>query len=280
VKIALIGNSKGRFESVYDSRAMSRLATLGECSPLLGKGDFAKNEEFLRGCEYAFSTWGMPVLSREELERWLPNLKACFYAAGSVQDFARPLLSRGVRLSCAAAANAIPVGEFTFSQICLAAKGAFAAQKYYRLFRAASYKASRGAPGNYKIKVGLLGVGAVGALVAERLKTVDAEVLAYDPFLPREQAEELGVRLVALENIFTDGDIISNHLANKPEHAALQAALKARLDAARKAAGDEFLPEKNYLERFNIAPEKLREPGEKSARKKTSAKKSPEKKKR
>ena len=70
------------------------------------------------------------------------------------------------------------------------------------------------------------------------------------------------------------------NLANKPEHAALQAALKARLDAARKAAGDEFLPEKNYLERFNIAPEKLREPGEKSARKKTSAKKSPEKKKR
>jgi phosphoglycerate dehydrogenase-like enzyme len=54
-------------------------------------------------------------------------------------------------------------------------------------------------------------------MVAERLKTIDAEVLAYDPFMTREKAECLGLSLVSLEEIFKRCDIISNHLANKEE---------------------------------------------------------------
>jgi len=215
MNIALLGNSK--FSSVYDETAMERLASLGKCSPVLGKHDFAKYEAFLQTCELAFSTWGMPSLTEDELHRWLPSLKYCFYAAGSVQEFARPLLERGVRLSCAACANAVPVAEFTFAQICLAAKGAFAAQKYYRFARPVSWKAGRRAPGNYRLKVGLLGVGAVGSLVAERLQSIDAQVYAYDPFLSAERAARLDLTPTSLEKIFTECDIVSNHLANKPE---------------------------------------------------------------
>ncbi|MCL2509004.1 MAG: hydroxyacid dehydrogenase [Oscillospiraceae bacterium] len=217
MKIALLGNSKHRFNSVFGAEAMSRLSALGDCSPLLSKGDFPAHGEFLRECEVAVATWGIPPLSADELSQWLPNLRACFYAAGTVQGFARPLLERGVRLSCAAAANAVPVAEFTFAQICLAAKGAFPAQKYYRLALPLAFQKSRGAPGNYGLKIGLLGVGAVGALVAERLKTIDARVLAYDPFLPAERAAELGLSLVSLKELFAECDVISNHLANKPE---------------------------------------------------------------
>ena len=46
----------------------------------------------------AFSTWGMPELTEDEISRYLPRLKILFYAAGSVQDFARPFLRRGVRV--------------------------------------------------------------------------------------------------------------------------------------------------------------------------------------
>jgi len=217
MNIALLGENKSHFAGVYDETAMGRLQALGSCSPVLGKRDFPEHREFLQGCEIAFSTWGMPALSEEELRRWLPNLKACFYAAGSVQGFARPLLKQGVRVFCAAAANAVPVAEFTFAQICLAAKGAFAAQKYYRAALPFAWRASRRAPGNYRLQVGLLGVGAVGVLVAERLQTIDARVLAYDPFLPAERAAQLGLELTGMEEIFARCDIISNHLADKPE---------------------------------------------------------------
>jgi len=217
MNIALLGESKHNFSRVYDEAAMRRLHALGECSPLLDRKDFENHVDFLRSCEYAFSTWGMPALAEEELARWLPNLKACFYAAGSVQAFARPLLGRGVRLACAASANAVPVGEFTFAQIILAAKGTFAAQKYYRRALPLSWKASREAPGNYRLKVGLLGIGMIGALVAERLKGIDAQVYAFDPFLSKERAGQLGLEFASLEKIFAECDVISNHLADKPE---------------------------------------------------------------
>jgi len=217
MNIALLGSSKGNFNLVFDETAKDRLKDLGECSPLLDKHDFPAHEAFLRDCDVAFSTWGMPELSEEELARWLPNLKFCFYAAGSVQGFARPLLTRGVRLSCAAAANAVPVAEFTFAQILLAAKGTFAAQKYYRIALPLAWRRTRRAPGNYNLKAGLLGVGVIGTLVAERLQSIDAQVFAYDPFLSPERAAALGLTLTSLEEIFEHCDVISNHLANKPQ---------------------------------------------------------------
>ena len=217
MNIALLCNSKKTFASVYDKTAMARIAALGDYSHVLDKGDFAAHEAFLRDCEIAFSTWGMPALSEDELARWLPNLKACFYAAGTVQGFARPLLARGIRLSCAATANAVPVAEFTFAQILLAAKDTFAGQKYYRRAWPRAYRITRHPIGNYGLKVGLLGVGAIGSLVAERLQTIDAQVLAYDQLLPPERAAALDVTPASLEEIFAQCDVISNHLANKQE---------------------------------------------------------------
>jgi len=62
----------------------------------------------------------MPEFTEDEIKTYLPNLKAIFYGAGSVQSFARPFLNCGVRIFSAWAANAIPVAEFTVAQIILA----------------------------------------------------------------------------------------------------------------------------------------------------------------
>jgi phosphoglycerate dehydrogenase-like enzyme len=72
-------------------------------------------------------------------------------------------------------------------------------------------------PGNYKVKIGLFGLGAIGSMVAEKLKDIDGTVYAYDPFVKAEKAESLGVKLADPETIFRECDVISNHLANKPE---------------------------------------------------------------
>ncbi|MBR3819361.1 MAG: hypothetical protein IKJ41_09475, partial [Clostridia bacterium] len=107
--------------------------------------------------------------------------------------------------------------EYTFAQITLAAKGYFQAAKYYRILPVRSLAFAQSSTGCFGCKVGLVGLGAIGRMVAERLKALDVEVYACDPFVSEETAKKLGVTLVDMETLFSECDIISNHLANKPE---------------------------------------------------------------
>lgn len=167
---------------------------------------------------YIFSTWGMPVFTEEEIRRCFPNLRAVFYAAGTVQAFARPFLACGVQVFSAWAANAVPVAEYTVAQIVLANKGFFQNQRDYKAGDRARAEAHfHGHTGNYRVRVGLIGAGMIGSMVAERLQAYSAEVLLFDPFLSEERAERLHVRRVTLEELFSQCDVVSNHLANNAQ---------------------------------------------------------------
>ena len=73
-------------------------------------------------------------------------------------------------------------------------------------------------PGNYEIKVGIIGAGMIGKMVIERLHTLEkTEILVFDPFLPEDKAAELGVVKCDLPTLFARCDVISNHLANNPQ---------------------------------------------------------------
>lgn len=165
--------------------------------------------------EAVFSTWGMPSLTREEIDRFLPNVREIYYAAGSVQSFARPWLEKGVRVLSAWQCNAVPVARFTVGQILLALKGYFRTVQLQGS-RDAARAMARHYPGSYEAKVGLLGCGAIGSRVAAMLQGMDVEVLVFDPFLPDARAKELQVRKTTMEEIFASCDVISNHLANLP----------------------------------------------------------------
>ncbi len=217
MKIALLGNSQYNFSRVYTDEVMKKLSSLGELSPRISKENIKNYKEFLNGCEIAFSTWGMPCFTEEEIREYMPDLKMLFYSAGSVQAFAKPFLNCGVRVFSAFAANAVPVAEYTFSQIVLATKGFYQASKRFRLAFPSAVKFGNSTPGNFGTKIGLVGLGSIGSMVAERLQSLDVEVLAYDPFVSRQKAEDLGVKLVSLEELFRECDVISNHLANKKE---------------------------------------------------------------
>lgn len=176
--------------------------------------------------EIAFSTWGMPVMTEEEIRACLPNLKCVFYAAGSVQAFARPFLACGVKVFSAWAANAVPVAEYTVAQIILANKGFFANAPIAKAGKRDDARAmAKNYSGNYSEKVGLIGCGMIGTLVAEMLKAYALEVLVFDPFLSPEKADRLGVKPCSLEEIFSECFVVSNHLAN---NAATQGMLQYR----------------------------------------------------
>lgn len=218
MKIALLGTNKSKFNLVFSEDVMKKLKEYGEVSPeLINKGCLEKHKDFLSECEIAFSTWGMLKLSEEEIKKYLPKLKIVFYAAGTVQYFAKPFFDCGVRIFSAFAANAVPVAEYTVSQIILASKGFYQGAKRYRLALPSSFIHTQKSRGNFDINVGLAGLGTIGSMVAERLKGYDVNVYAYDPFYSDEKAERLGVKLVDLETLFKECDVISNHLANKKE---------------------------------------------------------------
>lgn len=175
--------------------------------------------EELRQAEAIFTTWGMFSLTEEEIGEFLPNLKAVFYAAGSVQYFARPFLKKGIRIFSAFAANAVPVAEYTLAQIILAGKGFYQASRLYKetgdFQKASAY--SHSLTGNYGDTVGIIGAGTIGRMVIERLHGLYLKILVFDPFLPKEKAEAMGVELCSLPELFSRSQVISNHLANNEQ---------------------------------------------------------------
>lgn len=213
MKAAYLCENPETLRRVYGERQRAALEAQAEFLPDILT---TLRDSRLRDVEVVFSTWGMPAHSVEEIREWAPNLRAVFYAAGSVQGFARPYLDAGVRIFSAWQANAIPVVQFTHAQILLALKGYFQTRQAMGQGRAAGQRVFAHYPGVFNAKVGLLGCGAIGSRVAELLKSADVEVLVYDPFLSEARAAELGVRRAELDELFAVCDVVSNHLANLP----------------------------------------------------------------
>jgi D-3-phosphoglycerate dehydrogenase len=69
--------------------------------------------------------------------------------------------------------------------------------------------------------VGLVGLGRIGVLVAQRLAAFGVALLAYDPYVQAARAAQLGVRLVSLDELLRESDFISVHLPKTPETVGL-----------------------------------------------------------
>lgn len=65
--------------------------------------------------------------------------------------------------------------------------------------------------------VGIIGFGKIGQLVAQRLGAFGTHLIAYDPYVPPARAAQYGVRLVTLEELLRESDIITVHLPKTPE---------------------------------------------------------------
>lgn len=65
--------------------------------------------------------------------------------------------------------------------------------------------------------LGLVGLGAIGRMVAQKAKGFGMRLIAYDPYVPREVADALGVELVDFDALLRDSDFVSIHCALTPE---------------------------------------------------------------
>jgi D-3-phosphoglycerate dehydrogenase len=76
---------------------------------------------------------------------------------------------------------------------------------------------------------GILGLGRIGVLVAERLAAFGMTVIAYDPYVAAARASQLGVRLVSLTELLAEADFISVHLPRTAETVGLLGDRELRL---------------------------------------------------
>lgn len=170
----------------------------------------------LRECEVIFGTWGFPQIDEEFLSH-TPNLKAIFYAAGTVRHFVSDeIFRRKIRLSSAREANAIPVTDYAVSTVLLSLK------RFWSHVRPCApherWQMCPSVPGAYKTTVGIISLGTVGQQVAERLMAgSELELLAYDPIVSADLADRCGAQLVDLPTLFKRSDVITLHAPWLPE---------------------------------------------------------------
>ena len=72
-------------------------------------------------------------------------------------------------------------------------------------------------PGLTGKTLGIVGLGAIGKEVAKRALSFKMKVIAYDPYVKKEEAEKIGVRLVDKKTLFSESDIVTVHAKVTPE---------------------------------------------------------------
>jgi D-3-phosphoglycerate dehydrogenase len=69
--------------------------------------------------------------------------------------------------------------------------------------------------------VGVVGLGRIGQLVAQRIAAFGTHIIAYDPYVPPARAAQLGIELLPLDDVLARADFISVHLPKTKETAGL-----------------------------------------------------------
>lgn len=65
--------------------------------------------------------------------------------------------------------------------------------------------------------VGIVGLGRIGVLVAQRLSAFGVQLIAYDPYVQPARAAQLGIRMVTLDELLAESDFITVHLPKTKE---------------------------------------------------------------
>jgi D-3-phosphoglycerate dehydrogenase / 2-oxoglutarate reductase len=63
----------------------------------------------------------------------------------------------------------------------------------------------------YNKTLGIIGIGVIGTIVADRARALKMRVIAYDPYMSKEAAEKKGVDLVSFDDLLARSDFISVH---------------------------------------------------------------------
>jgi D-3-phosphoglycerate dehydrogenase len=126
---------------------------------------------------------------------------------------------RGIAVLNAPAANTYSTAELTFALILATARNIPAADASVRAgeWKRKALKGSQ----LFGKTMGVVGAGRIGAEIVRRARAFGMRVLAFDPYVPADRANELGLALVTLEKLLESSDIVTLHVPMTEENRGL-----------------------------------------------------------
>ncbi|MFF8418350.1 hydroxyacid dehydrogenase [Streptomyces sp. NPDC015680] len=211
---AAVAMKPGAATALLDARSLAALDEVCDLADLPALDDFTTDRAraVLADVEILVTGWGCPPLDAAALAA-APRLRAVVHTAGSVRGhITEQCWDRGIEVSSAAAANALPVAEYTVAMILLSGKRVLERAREYRAERRRdNWLATPATVGNHGRTVGILSASLIGRRVVELLRPYDLPVLLHDPYVTDAEAAALGVRPVGLAELFAQSDVVSVH---------------------------------------------------------------------
>ncbi|MEU4223449.1 hydroxyacid dehydrogenase [Nonomuraea sp. NPDC026600] len=165
----------------------------------------------LATAEILLTGWDCPRIDAGVMEA-APGLRALVHAAGTVKAIVDPVVfERGLVVSSAAEANAVPVAEYTIAMLVLGAKRVFGRASHYAAGADRSAWQPGAGTGLHHCTVGVIGASRVGRHVLRRLRDFDVDILLADPYVSAEEASRLEVELVDVDELCRRSDLVTVH---------------------------------------------------------------------
>lgn len=215
----LIAIRESLYRGLFTDEAHRRLGQLGRLESAASEENLTSRQlaAVVGGADIVITGWGAPVFTEEVLEA-ADTLKLIAHSAGSIKRLLPPLVfNHGARVTHVAAALAPPVGETTLLLILLALRRF---HEIDRAFKVGGWAAARSFELGKELagqRVGIVGASLTGREAMRRLRTMDAELWVYDPYLSADEAAALGGTKVELDGLLRECPIVSLHAPSTEE---------------------------------------------------------------
>lgn len=174
-----------------------------------------QNLSLLQDVQVLLSGAGCPKLDAQLLDA-APNLQVVLFAKGSIRGIVTDAFwERGTRIIGGWAGMAVPVAEYTVSQILFCLKRGW--QQAFAFKHDRNQTRITDVPGGYGSIVGVVSLGMIGRTVCDKLMHFDVRVLAYDPVVSPAVFERLHAESCSLDDLFRRSDVVTLHTPLLPE---------------------------------------------------------------
>ncbi|MGW0709461.1 hydroxyacid dehydrogenase [Streptomyces sp. NPDC002643] len=216
---AVFAMNPEHLHELFPPPLMARLRELVTVDPGLVVQDFTDPaaRRALTAAEVLITGWGCPHLGAEVLDA-APRLRTVLHTGGSVRSMIGDAFwERGLTISSAVEANALPVAEYTLAAILFAGKDAFGLRERFRAEHVHPAPDEYAAVGNLGRRIGVIGASRVGRRVLELLRPFDFSVSLYDPYADEAMATALGAVPLPLDELLRTSDIVTVHAPEIPK---------------------------------------------------------------
>ena len=226
--IVAITIGKNHYSRMFSPQAWEALESFADVIHHPGDEPAEKDEliALLPNSEACITSWGVAKLDADVMAA-SPNLKAMAHMGSSVKRFVSDAFwARRMHLTSAGVALARSVAETTVGLMLVGQKQIWPLGQHVRDggWRDSPVWDRWFSRELFRKKVGIIGASNVGRHVIKLLEPYDATILLYDPFVSQEEAAQLGVIKLGLDELLASADVVSLHApANKATYQMLNA---------------------------------------------------------